>query len=198
MALLTLAHCGCLVVAAGAAGGAALGYVYYQGQLSGRFTADFPSTWAAARIALTDLGMPIDKEEFKDGSGYLESRTAKDAKVRINLTSLPSQIPAAGPMTQVGVRVGVFGDDKASETILDQIGARLNLTGGNRVVPVPQPTQGAVQPVAAFGSPAETGPPPLASPKGPPPPEKSMPSGESPPPPATKEPVPVSSGPAPR
>jgi hypothetical protein len=178
LVLLTLANCGCLVVAAGAAGGAALGYVYYQGELSGRYNADFPATWTATRTALADLGMPVVKEEYKDGSGYIESRTSRDDTVRINLSAV-GQAPAPA-LTQVGVRVGILGDDKVSELVLDQIGARVTSSGGGRVVPVPQPNPGGVQPASAFGNPPETPPPPLARASAP---------GETPPPPLAPIPV---------
>jgi hypothetical protein len=165
LALLAVSSSGCLVAAAGAtaAGGAALGYAYYMGEESHPYHAGLEDTWSATRAALSDLGMPVVKEENQQGSVFIESRTNYDDRVRIWLTKETSPIPAEGTLTVVGVRVGVFGDDKVSERVLAQVGTHLTSSAGGRLVPTAQAAPGPVQPVASWQTPAQTPPPPLAS-----------------------------------
>jgi hypothetical protein len=125
LALLSLSESGCLLVAAGAAGGAAAGYAYYRGKVCQAYCANFEDAWAAVHTALTELGMPILSEERHGAEAWIKSQTAEADRVRIKLEVIPSKIPADGPLTQVSVRVGAFGDHPVSERVLCQIGAHL-------------------------------------------------------------------------
>jgi hypothetical protein len=172
LGLAALACSGCLAVAAGAAGGAALGYVYYRGQVSHEYVAGLADTAAATQAALADLGMPVVKEEFRDSSGSIQSRTAHNDKVHISFSTRMSKIPAQGALTWVGVRVGVFGDDAVSEAVLGQISAHLTAPAASAPPPPPPPPPpsppirpipaGPVQPASAVALPPQTPPPPLA------------------------------------
>ncbi|TMQ32058.1 MAG: DUF3568 family protein [Planctomycetota bacterium] len=170
-----LASSGCLLIAAGAAGGAAVGYVYYKGAVCATYNAGFADAFTASQAALRDLGMPIVLEEKKAAEGFLESRTADGERIRIYVEPLTSKIPAEAVQTRISVRVATFGDRPLSERILDQVG--LHLTP---VTAVPQPfagqpaasgiTQTAAPPAA--GSPSRIGPPqspppPISSPEPP-------------------------------
>jgi Protein of unknown function (DUF3568) len=156
-----LANSGCLLVAAGAAGGAAVGYAYCKGGVCSTYNAGFADTFAASQAALRDLGMPIVLEEETAADGFLESRTADGNRVRVYVEPVTSKIPAEAVQTRVCVRVATFGDRPVSERILDQVG--LHLTP---VTAVPQPFAG--QPAAAgikqtaappvAGSPSATAP----------------------------------------
>jgi hypothetical protein len=165
LAVVPLAASGCLVVAAGvtATGGAALTYVYFKGEVSTQYHATLADTWAATRKALTELGMPIVSEDWREDHGSIESRTNHDNKVHISLGTEVSKIQAEGMVTRVGIRVGVFGDEPVSERILAQIGTHLILPPPNPPVPAAKP--GPIQPVAAAGLPPQTPPPPLAQDK---------------------------------
>ena len=107
---LTLANSGCLLIAAGAAGGAAVGYAYANGRVYETYNANFGDAWAATQTSLRELGMPIVKEERNADGGFLESRTADNETVRIYVDALPSKIPAEGSLSRVSVRVATFGD----------------------------------------------------------------------------------------
>jgi hypothetical protein len=157
LGLLTLGLSGCLLLAAGgvAAGGAALGYYYYKGELCHNYNADTGNTASAAKAALADLGMPVVREEVHDGTGTIESRTSQGDHVHVALR------PENG-LTQVGVRVGVFGDDDVSAQVLGRIEAHLTAPAGTPQTPPPPPALGPIRPVAATGAPGETPPPPLA------------------------------------
>ena len=57
---------GCLLVAAGAAGGAAVGYVYCKGKVCDTYAANFDDSWAATHTALAELALPVSKEEPRE------------------------------------------------------------------------------------------------------------------------------------
>jgi hypothetical protein len=166
LGLLALANGGCLAVAAGVAAGGAAGYAYYAGKVDRAYPASFADTWAATRTALAELGMPIVSEERHATDGTIESRTADDDKVHISLETAKSQIPAEGTVTDVSIRVRLFGDKPVSERILYQIAAHLapprTVAVPPLVTPPPRPTFGPpVQPTAATARGASNSEPPL-------------------------------------
>jgi hypothetical protein len=172
--ILALVQLGCLVVAAGVAGGAAAtGYFYWRGRLCHDYLATPPDTLAAVRTALAEMQFPIIAEESKNGTVYLGSRTADGSTIRIWVEPIPSRIPAEGTLTRVSIRVSVFGDETLSNRILDQVGR--HLVPPMLLQPAPQapPVAAPVQSASAV-APRETPPPPLAAPvPTPSPPSKS-------------------------
>jgi hypothetical protein len=167
---LVLANSGCLLVAAGAAGGAAVGYAYYKGKINETYAAAFNDSWAATHTALAELGMPILKENRVGDTGTIETRTADDDNVHISLECLRSRIPAEGPITQVSVRVATFGDRPVSDRVLYQIGMHLA-----PVNYVPQPVAQVPGSPGVVQAGVQTAPPPLAN---------SSSSGQTAPPPS--------------
>jgi hypothetical protein len=161
-----LANSGCLLATAGVAGGAVAGYAYYKGRVSETYNANCEDTWAATRTALSELGMPVVKEERKGCEGFMESRTSDGERVRIYLEAETSRFPAEGEIARVSVRVATFGDGPVSNRILDQVGVHLApapLLAG----PAPPPGAGVIQTGAASPAnlPHETPPPPLLPPE---------------------------------
>ncbi len=153
LALVALGQAGCLLVAAGAAGGAALGYAYYRGKVCQGYAASLPDTWAATHTALAELGFPITSED--QPAGVIESRVGSDViKIKVDAYASPYD-PV--PVTQVCVRVATFGDHPLSERVLAQIGAHLVPT--NLPVP-PNPQAPAPGPIAPAVY--QSGEPPLA------------------------------------
>src|SRR5947209_6098791 len=104
LATIALANSGCLVVAAGAATGGAVGYAYYRGNVTRFYAANLEDVRAATRSALSELGMPITEKNESDGY-LIDTRTTDGDRVRINLELQTSRIPAEGALTKVGVRV---------------------------------------------------------------------------------------------
>jgi hypothetical protein len=158
-----LANSGCLLIAAGAAGGAAVGYAYCKGKVVETYNATLGDSLAATRTALAELGMPLVHEEPQKHGAIIETRTADGDRVRIHLETLSSPIPAEGELTRIGVRVATFGDHHLSDRILDQIG--LHLAPAHLVAPPPNAT--APPPAASLGvvqTQATTQAPPLATP----------------------------------
>jgi hypothetical protein len=154
LGLSALACSGCLIIAAGATGGAALGYFYYKGELCNNYYAALPDTMAATRGALAELNMPVLKEEAHKGHGTIQTSTPQNDKVTISFRPGPTKVPAEAATTLVGVRVGIFGDDPLSENILGHIQAYL-------LVPGPPPGLGPIRPIATPGLQPQTAPPPL-------------------------------------
>jgi len=177
LGIVMLASSGCLAIAAGVGGGAALGYFYYRGEVCKYFGADTQATFAATHAAVLDLGMPILREENGGNRAFIETRTAKNDMVRIGVKMDADNGPGQPPLTRVGVRVGTFGDEELSTTVLAQIEARLAGTGSGRLIPQAAPTLGPIQPVSAVGVPSQTPPPPLATEGSPAPPLAGKPTG---------------------
>jgi hypothetical protein len=174
LASLALTNSGCLVVAAGAAGGAAAaGYAYYKGKITETYAAGFTDSWAATQTALTELGMPILKEDRKGDTGTIETRTADDDAVRIYLEAVKSSIPAEDKVTQISVRVATFGDRPVSDRILYQIGLHLAPAGYTGIPAAQAPgAPGVIQtgapglaPAVPSTIPQQTAPPPLLVPE---------------------------------
>lgn len=160
-----LASSGCLAVAAGAAGGAAVGYAYYKGKVCVSYNANFEDSWNAVRAALIELGMTIQSEDHNADEGGFNSRTASGDQVRVELEAVPSKFPAEGNITRVYVRVATFGDQQASERILAQVGLHLvpiTATAQTPHVAAPQTVVPAGATAAATPLPGQTAPPPIA------------------------------------
>jgi hypothetical protein len=106
-------HSGCfLVLGAGAGAG---GYYYVEGEMKRTYGAELDASWTAVRQALADLSLEVAKEQ-KDGlGGFIEARRADDTQVVIKLD------PISKGTTRIRVRVGMFGDRKASEAIFERI-----------------------------------------------------------------------------
>jgi hypothetical protein len=165
-----LVNTGCLAVALGtvAAGGTAAAVYFYS---NGRYYRDYqtklPDAVEATRTALKELQMPIDKDDPGQDKAYFESKTGDGDPIRIDVTVIPSRIPAEGGVVRIGVRVGqLSGDQNVSARILDQVSLHL-------VAPVqvqqdglkPPPPPQRLQPVpfdAPPPPPHQTSAPPLA------------------------------------
>ena len=109
---------GCLAVAAGAVAGIGT-YAYVKGELKSTFEAGIERTYAAARKAVDQLGFTV-KQEGKDAlEGRIVAHQADGTEVKINLTRKGENL------TEVGVRVGTFGNESHSRIIMDKIKANL-------------------------------------------------------------------------
>lgn len=114
---LSSAGCTALMVAGAGAAGVA-GYAYLEGKREKTYPYPITQTWPAVSEAVKSLELPV-LQETADGLGArLEGRTAQGEKVAVTLTP-------KGDATEVQIRVGVFGDENASELILAAIEERL-------------------------------------------------------------------------
>jgi hypothetical protein len=126
LAFLALMNGGCLAVLAGvgiAGGCCGVAYVYARGKLCAAYNVHSEQAWTGARAGLGELGMAILLED--KAQGHIDSRTADGTNVRIFIRAVPGKTPTEGPVTEICIRVGVFGDRGVSERILDRIGSHL-------------------------------------------------------------------------
>jgi hypothetical protein len=107
---------GCIIAAAGAGAGAV---AYVRGDLEANLDANPEQVVAAARKAATDLNFAPLSENREPLRVVLTSRTPLDKKVEITVSN------SANKLTNMKIRVGVFGDEQVSRSILTKIKARL-------------------------------------------------------------------------
>lgn len=108
---------GCVaVVAAGAAG---TGVAWYSGRLEANLDQNIEAVFAASQKALSQLEFANISNKKSSVEAQLVSRTALDKKVEITLQKVTDR------STKVMIRVGVFGDETLSMSILDKIKAAL-------------------------------------------------------------------------
>jgi hypothetical protein len=157
-ALLALGNAGCVMLAATAVGGGAVGLAYVNGKVTDTFDAPLDATAVATRSALQDLGLPQESEQFGKAHGEVNSRTGTERQIQIDLDAITPAVPADPTKTKVGVRVVAFGDEALSRRVLDQIQYRLRNPAPVSAAPPLPPPPGA-------SLPKQTDEPPLAPPK---------------------------------
>jgi hypothetical protein len=151
--LVAIAQAGCLLAAAGAAGGAVAGYMYFQGRVCEAYSASFDDAWRATHVAMGELGMPVNGEERSADAGSIESRTPDGELVRIAVDMMSPGAPGVPPVSRVCVRVATFGDHPFSERLLGQVATHLPAS--------PPAVLGAPGPVPAAAAAPQSGEPPL-------------------------------------
>ena len=122
---LVLLLCFCLVgcapvgfFVAGTAAGVG-GYKYYQGALDVIYQAPYMDTWNAAVRVLEDMNFKIDQKSNDAMSGKIEAKRADNKPVIVSLKYKSTN------ETDVTIRVGIFGDENASNVIKDRIAQEL-------------------------------------------------------------------------
>jgi uncharacterized lipoprotein len=107
--------CGPLIFfGAGTAAGVA-GYKYYEGALRIIYQAPYEETWTAAVKALENMNIHIVDKSKELTSGKIKSRLSDGTDVTIGLKYQSAQ------ETEVVIRVGLLGDEKASMVIKEEI-----------------------------------------------------------------------------
>jgi len=107
---------GCLAVAAGA-GASAVAYV--RGDLETNLNTDYNRVVNSARESIEELEFAKVSENKDALKAVLVARTAMDKKVEITITN------SGKKLTNIKIRVGIFGDEALSMSILDKIKAGL-------------------------------------------------------------------------
>ena len=103
---------GCIAVAAGA-GASAVAYV--RGELDTNLSFDYNKVVDSSRSAIKDLEFAKVSENKDALKAVLVARTAHDKKVEITITN------SGKKLTNIKIRVGLFGDEALSMSILDRI-----------------------------------------------------------------------------
>ena len=113
--ILTLGS-GCALLVVGAAAGAGAGtYAYVDGELKDTESVPYDTACAATISAMKDLGYAVVGDQRDAITAKITARTTGDKKVQITLTK------QAAKVTEIRIRVGVFGEEELSRQILAQI-----------------------------------------------------------------------------
>jgi hypothetical protein len=163
LAFLAISQSGCLLAAAGAAAGAGA-YAYYKGNVTETCAVEFGDAYQGTKEAMLDLGMPVLHEEHHGVTGTIESSLQDGTKVTVNLQEKPRVLASDHHETEVGVRIGTFGDDKTSTKILQQIALRTSQRKQPGATPAAVvPAGGRLPPISQDTSPLKPAsvPPPL-------------------------------------
>jgi hypothetical protein len=91
------------------------GYKYVEGALNVIYQAPYEKTWNASIEALEALGYEISEKKEKIGSGKIYTEGPETKKVTLSFKYISPQ------ETDVTIRVGIFGDENASNVIKDKI-----------------------------------------------------------------------------
>jgi hypothetical protein len=112
-AVMILTGCGALFV--GAAGGAVAGALYYQGELKADVDATPQAVIAATEKAFRDLIWSKEVITASATDGLATARTATGKAVNVTVkTNSPD-------VSNVGIRIGTFGDENLSRLLYDRI-----------------------------------------------------------------------------
>ena len=119
MSCLLIALAGCSrqwVILGGAAAAVGVGtYAYIKGDLKRTYDVNIEKAWAAAVKAVDDLKLTTESTAHDAFSGTIKGKMADGKSFEINLKRL------AENSTEIGVRLGTFGDQAKSEAIHDKI-----------------------------------------------------------------------------
>ena len=108
---------GCLAVAAGAAGAGTVAYI--RGELDAALSYNLDAVDRATNRAAEQLRFAKINEGSDALARVITLRTAEDKKIEVKLTR------TTDTLTQVRIRVGVFGNETVSRALLDKIQANL-------------------------------------------------------------------------
>jgi hypothetical protein len=103
-----------LIGATAAAVGAGT-YAYIKGDLSRTYNAPMDKTWQAAVQAVEELKLTTESKEHDAFNGVIKGKMADGKSFTINVKRLGEN------STEVGIRIGTFGDRTRSEAIHEKI-----------------------------------------------------------------------------
>jgi hypothetical protein len=108
---------GCFVAAVAAVGAAAgIGaYKYVNGRLVQSVSAPLPKAFRACEKAVANLGFTKTDSGMDAFNGHVSARTSDGTDVKIDLKQDGTD------STEIGIRVGVFGDEAKSASIMAEI-----------------------------------------------------------------------------
>lgn len=111
---------GCAAALIGAGAGAGAGTVaYIQGEHSQIHKGAYEKAWSATLTALKQMDIRVVKTEKDALGGTITARRADDTSVTIK------EEPVGTDSTRVRIRIGMFGDQVASESIQARIDSNL-------------------------------------------------------------------------
>jgi hypothetical protein len=108
-----------VVIGAAAAAVGAGTYYYVRGDLKRNYEASMDKAWQAAVTAVEELKLSVESKQHDALTGVIKGKMADGKSFSINLKRLGENL------TEVGVRIGTFGDRVRSEAIHDKILSKL-------------------------------------------------------------------------
>lgn len=108
---------GCVAVVAGAAGASTVAYV--RGELDSPLNANYDTSVKAVNRAIKQLEFALIDEHHDALTAYFTARTAGDKKIEITV------VKVSDDTSKVKIRIGFFGDQSLSMTILNKIKSNL-------------------------------------------------------------------------
>lgn len=118
--VVAFAQIGCVAAVIGGAAAGAGTVIYVKGQIEDTVDASTTSVYAATMTALKELQMPVIGDEHDGLSVELKSQFADGKTAWIKVTSIS---PVSSKIT---IRVGTFGDEYKSRSLLTQIEKNLH------------------------------------------------------------------------
>ena len=114
--LIGLSGCTRKLAAIGAVAAVGTGaYFYVKGDLKRNYEASIDKTWQAAVKSVEDLGLSTESKQNDAFNGVIKGTMADGKSFTVSVKRLGDNL------TEVGVRVGTFGDRGRSEAIHDKI-----------------------------------------------------------------------------
>jgi len=117
--LIGLNACGYLLVGALTAGAGAGTYFFVKGNLKRNYEAPVERVWEATLQSVEELKLATESKKHDAFGGEIKGKMADGDSFQIELKRLGEK------STEVGVRVGAFGDRIKSEAIHDKILSKL-------------------------------------------------------------------------
>jgi hypothetical protein len=107
------------VIGAAAAAVGAGTYYYVKGDLKRNYEAPMDKTWEATVKSVEELKLAVESQQHDALSGVIKGKMADEKGFEINLKRVGENL------TEVGVRIGTFGDREKSEAIHSKIHSKL-------------------------------------------------------------------------
>ena len=108
------AGCAAVVFLGGAAAGVA-GYKYYEGALEVVYESPFMETWDATLRALDRMDIEITDKKHDLTAGKINAMGSDLKEITLSFKYISTE------ETKVSIRVGIFGDERASDAIKEEI-----------------------------------------------------------------------------
>ena len=108
------ASCAAVVFLGGAAAGVA-GYKYYEGALEVVYESPFMETWDATLRALDRMDIEVTSKKHDLTAGKINAMGSDLKEITLSFKYISTE------ETEVSIRVGIFGDERASDAIKEEI-----------------------------------------------------------------------------
>ena len=107
------------VIGAAVAAVGAGAYYYVKGDLKRNYEAPMDKTWEATIKAVEALKLTVESQNHDALTGVIKGKMADEKSFEINLKRIGENL------TEVGIRIGTFGDRERSEAIHNKIHSML-------------------------------------------------------------------------